>query len=81
MVLLYVKNLFQNLRYVDRSLVRFITAPTVNAAILSTVDNDAIAFRIRFRVDGKNLHVRYVCFVKAVDVKGLIEKQGRYHDG
>ena len=79
--LLYIKNLFQNLRHVDRSLVLFITAPTVNAAIFSTVDNDAVVFRVCSRIYGKYFHVCKLGFVKAVDVKWCIEKQGRYYGG
>ena len=58
-----------------------ITASAVNAAILSTVDNHAVAFRVSFRVNRKDFYVRKLGFRKVVDVEWLVKKQGRYHYG
>ena len=76
-----IKNLFQNLRNVNRSLVRFITSLAVNTAVFSTVDNNAVAFYVRLRIYCKNLYVFKRYIFNKTNVKGLIEEQGRYYNG
>ena len=65
----------------DWSFVFCVTSATVDTAIFSTVDNYAVAFRVSFCVNRKDFHVRKIGSSENANVKWLIKKQRRNHDG